>query len=224
MAKEKFERTKPHVNVGTVNNTQTLEDTSGQLVADDFGDETNGNPLPSVDLNIDAPAASVPQTATVAYPIDNEFLFDPATNGAAVTLDFQLDVLPANVAGTTSVDITLAIIQGEPFLATRPGGVLPSIDGTETEWTTLGLTGLQAEDFIPVDGDTDRPDFSRPFQFGYAFSGEYSTTALSVEVGLDNMEVEITTVPEPTSIALAAALGAAFWWNRWKNDDARNED
>lgn len=219
MAKEKFERTKPHVNVGTVNNTQTLLDETGQLTADDFEDAVGGNPSPSVLIEIDAPASSVPQSATVAYPIDTDFAFDPATNGAAVSLDFQLEVLPSSIVGTPDIDVSLAIIQGEAFVATRVGSPLPSVDGSEAEWTQLGMTGLRAEDFIAVDGDGDRPDFGRPFQFGYAFLGEYSTTALSVELGLDNMEVEITTVPEPNSIMLAATMGAAVLWNRWRSDE-----
>jgi hypothetical protein len=33
------------------------------------------------------------------------------------------------------------------------------------------------------------------------------------------MSVEITTIPEPTSLALAFSLGAAFLWHRWRGDD-----
>jgi hypothetical protein len=42
---------------------------------------------------------------------------------------------------------------------------------------------------------------------------------LSVDLGLDNMLVEITTIPEPTTIALAVAMGASLLWHRWWSGD-----
>jgi hypothetical protein len=163
-----------------------------------------------------------PEPVAIAFPIDDVFFFDPATSGPAVSIDFQIDVLSTMVAGTTDVDITLAIIQDEPFIFGRGGE--PSVDGSESGWTTLGQSGLLAEDFTAVDGGLERPDFSRPFQFGYAFSGVFSTEALSVELGLDNMAVEITTVPEPSSFMLAVAMGATFCWHRWRRGDELKEE
>jgi len=215
MAKETFDRSKPHVNVGT--NSSTVEDSSGLLLANDLALSGDGNPLPSSLLTFSAPASSSTETATVAFPIDTHFLFDPASSGDAVSLDFQLDVLSSVVGGASDVEIAFTIFQDEPFLASRSAG---SVDGTETGWTTISQAGLQPQDFLAADGGPERPDFSRPFQFGYAFTGEYSSTALSVELGLDNMQVEITTVPEPSSILLAAAMGATLLWSRWfSNED-----
>ena len=87
----------------------------------------------------------------------------------------------------------------------------------------MGQTGLLPGEFSEVGGG-GRVDFSQPFQFGYAFTGDYSTTALSVELGLDNMHVEITTVPEPTTIAMVCAMGAALLWHRWWNGDEKKRD
>lgn len=219
MAKEKFVRNKPHVNIGTTGYTKTLVDTAGQLTIGEDGAESSGNPAPSSLLSMSAPMSSAPQTAIVAFPIDDYFRFDPISSGPALSIDFQLDVLPLAVGGTDHVDITLAILQdNEAFIVSRAGGS-PSVDGAETDWTTLGQADLLPENFLPVDGGTERVDFNEPFQFGYAFTGEYSTTALAVELGLDNMQVEITTVPEPTSIAMAVAMGAALLWSRWWGGD-----
>jgi hypothetical protein len=209
MAKEKFDRSKPHVNVGAA--TGIFENSSGQLVVTGSGSETQGNPAPSTLLGMNAPASSTLQRAMIAYPIDTDFLFDPATNGAAVSIDFQLDILPSVVDGTSQLYVTLALLQDEPFTA-----VLSRQSVAEgVSWLTLGDIGLQASDFSAVDGGPERPDFGRPFQFGYAFSGEYSTGGLDVQIGVDNMQVEITTIPEPSSIVLVLSLGVVLLWSRW---------
>ncbi len=210
MAKEKFERNKPHVNISTV--LQVFEDTtSGHLTFGGFGSTTEGNPAPSTILTFSAPASSNPEFATVGYPFDTDFFIDPAISGDVISLDFQLDVLPFVVEGASQIHVTLAILQDEPFIAAASGQSIPS----GTNWDTLGDTGLGATDFSAVDGGPERPDFSRPFQFGYAFRGDYSTIALDVELGLDNMQVEITTVPEPTTIVLIVSMGASLLWSRF---------
>jgi hypothetical protein len=155
----------------------------------------------------------------VAFPFDTDFVFDPNSSGPAQSIDFQLDVLANALSGTPQVDITLAILQsGKSFIASRAGGS-PSVESGDTDWTNLGQTGLLADEFQAVDGGSDRVDFSQAFQFGYAFTGNYSSAALSVDLGLDNMLVEITTIPEPTTIALAVAMGASLVWNRWWHGD-----
>lgn len=213
MAKENFDRSKPHVNIG---NTSTVIDSSGMLVSGDMASVSVGNPAPSSVLTFGAQSSASPEIATVAFPVDSYFFFDPESSGDAVSLDFALDVLPTTVLGTSDIEIAFTIIQDEPFVATRAAGI---IDGTELDWTTFGQTGLKAEDFAAADGGAELPDFSRPFQFGYAFTGEYSSSALSVELGLDNMTVEITTVPEPSSIALVAAMGASLLLHRLMGGD-----
>ena len=214
MAKEKFERTKPHVNVGTIDHTATLKDTLGQLMVDDTG---VADLYSVITFNSQSFTSTSPQTAIVAFPIDDLFVFDPGSSGPAVSIDFQLDVLPTETIGDSQIDITLAILQGGAEFIHARSESPPSVSGPSDAWTTLGQTDLLPQDFVPVDGGGDRVDFSQPFQFGYAFTGEYSTTALSVELGLDNMIVEITTVPEPTSFVLVATMGAAFLWRRLWN-------
>lgn len=216
MAKETFERSKPHVNVGTIGHVHVVSDTSGLLTFDDDGSQTVGNDAPSSVVSFEAPMPSTVEFASIAFPIDDEWVFDPNSSGAAESIDFQLDVLPDNVLGTPEIEVTLAIVQGESFIATAAGA--PTFDGSETDWTTLFQRNLRASDFEAADGGPERPDFSLPFQFGYAFSAEYST-ALDVDMYLDNMTVEITTIPEPTSWALAMSLGAALLWNRWFRSD-----
>jgi len=217
MAKETFDRSKPHLNIGTVH-TSTFEDTSGALIVADLGSDTDGNPAPSSILALSAPASSSVETATVVFPVDDYFVFDPAVSGESVSIDYQLDLDPTTFAGFSEIDVTFAILQGgNEFVASRSAG---SIDGSEVGWTTISQTGLRAEDFEAVDGSSSLPQMGQLYQFGYAFSGEYSTTALSLKLGLDNMQVEITTVPEPSSILLAAAMGATLLWSRWfSNDD-----
>ena len=155
----------------------------------------------------------------MAFPFDSDFAFDPGTNGAAVSIDFQLDVLANIVSGTPDVDVTLAILQGgKAFVASPPGGT-PSVDSGDTTWTHLSRSGLVEVEFRAADSTADRVDFSQPFQFGYAFTAEYASTGLNVDLGLDNLQVEITTVPEPTTIALACAMGASLLWRRWWSGD-----
>jgi len=112
--------------------------------------------------------------------------------------------------GTTDVDVTLAILQGKFFTAPR---TVQSAGNLGT-WNTVNGDDLLATDFAAVDGSGDLPDFGRPFQFGYAFGSEYSTTALDVSLAVDNMSVEITLVPEPSSFVLILALGACAAWSR----------
>lgn len=214
MAKEKFVRDKPHLNIGTLSFTKTLVDTAGQLTAEDDASTDEE----SMVLTFSAQASSAPQTATVAFPFDTDFVFDPNASGPADSIDFQLDVLTYALRGAPQVDVTLAILQdGESFLASRAGS--PSVDSGDTNFTTLGQSDLMAGEFQAVDGGPHPVDFSQTFQFGYAFTGHYSTTALRVDLGLDNMQVEITTVPEPATIALAFAMGASLLWHHWWNGD-----
>ncbi len=223
MAKEKFERTKPHVNVGT--NSATLEDTSGSLVVTDSaiptGNDSGSTDVGASGLSLDGPASPSPTveyTASVAFPIDTDFVFDPNSSGAAESIDFQFEVMSLGIAGADDVEISLAILQGEAFVFSRTGVSLV-IDSADTKWTPFQVTDAQATEFNAVDGGSERPDFSRPFQFGYSLTSEYTNTALDVDLALDNMVVEITTIPEPTSLALVAAMGVSLLWDRlWRDD------
>lgn len=200
MAKETFDRSKPHVNIGTV--SQIVTDTSGQLTLSGNGSETQGSPAPSTQLFFSAPGSGSPQSYAVAYPIDTDFVFDPATSGRAVSIDFAVDVLPTAVTGSNDIQVTLTILQDQFFVASGAGDFLT----TGGAWVTADHIGLLASDFRAVDGGGALPDFGRSFQFGYAFLGDYSTQGLSIELGVDNMTVEITTVPEPMSIAVMLVL------------------
>jgi hypothetical protein len=218
MAKEKFERTKPHVNVGTIGHVQKADGPAG-LTFDSSESETIGNPPNSYILTVDAPATSSPESATVIIPLDDEFFFRLST-GPAVSMDFSIDVLPLAVEGTNDVDVSLGILQGEFYFArATPTFDPPSISGPATEWTTLRAQSFTASDFQAADGGPGHPDFGQPFQFGYALTSQTSTLPLHLELGLDNMTVEITTIPEPTSIVLVFSIGAAFLWNRWRGHD-----
>jgi hypothetical protein len=191
------------------------QDTSGQVVVSDTVSGDTGNPAPSAVLHFSAPASSSPQAVTVAFPIgeDFEFFYDPAELGAVASLDFQLDLLPTLVSGTPQVHVSLAIVQGEAFIAPPTVGT-PSVNGTEGGWVLLQQFGLRAEDFVAADGGPERPDFGLPFEFGYAFSATYSTVPLDVRLQLDNMEATINTVPEPTALALLLVLGVPLIWRR----------
>ena len=194
-------------------------DSSGQLTSVHSVSPTEGAPPPSAVLAFDAPASSAIEQWAVAYPIDDEFVYDPLEFGPAVSIDMQLDVSPNAIGGTSHVNITLALIQDEPFIIT-PTAESPIVDATTSPWSTLSQTGLQASDFEAVDGGPEIPDFGRPFQFGYLFSGDYSTSGLTVELGIDNMEATVNTIPEPSSITLALAMGTAVLWHRiWVRDD-----
>ena len=195
-------------------------DTSGQVTLDDSVDETVGNPPPSAVLTFDAPATGTEEYVVVAFPIGDEFIYDPIEFGPATSLDFALDVLAEPVAGASHVDITLAVLQGEFFVAS-PNPSTPSVDGTKGGWTRFSHTGFEARDFLAVDGSGAVPDFSQPFQFAYAFHADYSSSALSVDLRLDNMAATVNTVPEPTSVGLAMAMGAALLWHRWWNGGDR---
>lgn len=195
-------------------------DTSGQATIADVVDPNLGNPAPSVLLSFDAPATSSQEYLVVAYPIGDEFQYDPMEFGPATSLDFALDVLAEPLTGASQVDVTLAILQGDFYVAS-PNPSSPSITGAESGWTHLSLANLTESDFLSVDGSGAVPDFSRPFQFGYAFHAEYAATSLSVELRLDNMEATINTIPEPTSLGLAIAMGGVALWNRWYSGEGK---
>lgn len=195
-------------------------DTSGQLTLTDSVDETLGNPPPSAVLTFEAPTTGTEEYAVVAFPIGDEFVYDPIEFGPATSLDFAIDVLVEPVAGASHVDITLAVLQGEFFVA-APNTSTPYVDGMEGGWTRFSHTGFESRDFLAVDGSGLAPDFSEPFQFAYAFHTNYLSTALSVELRLDNMEAIVNTIPEPTSLGLAMAMGATVLWHRWRNDGDR---
>jgi hypothetical protein len=189
-------------------------DTSGQVTMTDSVDESVGNPPPSAMLTFDAPATGTEEHVVVAYPIGDEFMYDPIEFGPATSLDFALDVLAEPAAGASHVDITLAVLQGDFFVAS-PNLSTPYVDSTEGGWIRISHTGFEARDFLAVDGSDAVPDFSEPFQFGYAFHANYSSAALSVDLRLDNMEATVNTIPEPISLGLAMAMGATMLWHRW---------
>jgi len=211
MAKEKFERTKPHVNVGTIGHI--AKDTSGQLEFQASASDAIGNPAPSTVLDLTAPASSAPQMATVVQGFDDEFVFDPMRSGGATSINFQVEILPQMIDGTPELQVTLAIWQDEVFVATAAGDAVPA--GADTgSWLTISDSDLRPAEFIPVAGGAGRPDFDRPFQFGLAYSSQYSSEGLAVGIAIDNTVVEITTVPEPTSIILVLTLGVSLVWQR----------
>ena len=195
-------------------------DTSGQVTLTDAVDDSAGNPAPSAVLTFDAPATSTEEYTVVAFPLGDEFVYDPIEFGPAVSLDFEFDLLAQSVAGVSQVDVTLAVWQDEFFVA-APNALTPSVDGTEGGWTRLSHAGLEADDFLAVDGSGALPDFSEPFQFAYAFHANYASAALRVDLRLDNMEATVNTIPEPTSVGLVMAMGAALLWHRWWNDEDR---
>jgi hypothetical protein len=195
-------------------------DTSGEATLNDRVDDLTGNPLPSQVLQINAPASSNSEYVVAAFPIGDEFAYDPIEFGPATSLDFTLDVLAEDVTGTSHVDITLAVLQNDFFVA-PPNPSTPLVDGSEGGWIRLAHGGFEARDFESVNGDGSVPDFAAPFQFAYAFHANYSTTALSVDLRLDNMEATVNTVPEPcTGVFVAIALGASVLWrNLWHEDE-----
>jgi hypothetical protein len=218
MAKEVFQRTKPHVNVGTIGHVQQAEGPAG-LTLDSAESTTLGNPPNSYLLTVDAPATASAEAATVVIPVDDEFFFRLST-GPAVSLDFSVDVLPLVLEGTNDVDVSLGILQGEFYLARETSTFdPPSISGPATEWSTLRGQNLSFHDFQEADGGPGHPDFGQPFQFGYAFSSQTSAAPQHWQLGLDNMTVEITTIPEPSSLVLAISLGASYLWSRWRGDE-----
>lgn len=192
-----------------------IDDTSGQLVVTDGVSTGEGNPSPSASLALSAPASPLPQSARVAFPIgdDFEFAYDPAEFGPAVSLDYELDVLAVRMGETPRVDVTLALLQDEMFVADA-AGPSPFIDASATTWITLREAGLTAADFVAVDGGGESPDFGRPFEFGYAFEAAYSGFGLDVGLRLDNMQATVNTVPEPSAVWVVAALALAVLWRR----------
>jgi len=210
VAKETFDRSKPHLNIGTV--SQIVTDTSGQLTLAGVGDQVGGNPAPSTKLFISAPGSGNPQSFIVAYPFDTDFTFTPGLVCCrGQTMDFFIDVLPTDITGTANIEVTLAILQDQVFVASNSGGSVSQGGG----WLTVGDSGMLAADFFEADGGVSHPDFGRTFQFGYAFMGDYSTQGLNVELSVDNMHVGITTVPEPMSIAVMLVLcGGALMCRR----------
>ncbi|REK18333.1 MAG: hypothetical protein DWQ37_04250 [Planctomycetota bacterium] len=209
MAKETFDRSKPHVNIGA--HYVDIHDTAGSLTIAGSGSTTEGNPPESVLLTFAAPASSSLESAAVAYPFfDNEFEFDPTAKGLVESLDFQLDVLPSVIDGPGQIHVTLALYQDEFFVARGAGeSISPG-----SSWVPIDGSGLLASDFTPVGGGPGRPDFSQPFQFGYALSADYAIDGLDAEVYVDNMTVEVTFVPEPSSLVLALVLGVSLLWYR----------
>ena len=176
MAKENFDRSKPHVNIGTV--SQIVTDTSGQLTLGGIGDQVGGNPAPSTKLFISAPGSGDPQSFVVAYPFDTDFQYTPIADCCRdMSMDFLIDVLPTQITGTANVEVTLAILQDEVFVATGHGQSV-----------------------------SPHPDFTKTFQFGYAFMGDYATEGLDVELSIDNMNVGLNNVPEPMSMAIVLIL------------------
>ncbi len=210
MAKETFDRSKPHVNIGTV--SQIVTDTSGQLTLGGVGDQVGGNPAPSTKLFISAPGSGDPQSFVVAYPFDTDFVFTPIADCCRdMSMDFFIDILPTQVTGTADVEVTLAILQDEVFVATGHGGSVSEGGG----WLTIGDSGMLARDFFEADGGASHPDFTKTFQFGYAFMGDYSTEGLDVELSVDNMTVGLNNVPEPMSLAVVLVLcGGALMCRR----------
>jgi hypothetical protein len=73
MAKEKFVRDKPHVNIGTLDFGKFVTDSSGQLSYNDDADSSDASRAPSMLVGFNAPGSLNLESAVVAFPIDSDF-------------------------------------------------------------------------------------------------------------------------------------------------------
>lgn len=207
MAKENFERKKPHVNVAATTTTITnTEELSLEAVASD----TLG-----ASFTLSAPPSALGEVVIVGYPFDDVFRIEPTRERPVLSIDYQLDVLPLTIAGTNPLEVSFAILQDQQYFLATASHAVEEGDA----WLTLGDKGIAADDFVALGGGPGRPDFGQAFHFGFALTSQYAEEGLHVEVGMDNLHVEITSVPEPSSFvlvaALGASLGASLLWQRW---------
>ena len=168
MAKEKFERTKPHVNVGTIGHVQQIDGPAG-LTFDSTESTVTGNPPESYLLTIEATSAFASEPTTVVIPIDDEFFFRLGT-GPAESIEFSIDVLPQVFTGSGDLDVSLGILQGEFYLAKETS----DLRSTKYHWgeSRSGAHCNHQEAYLLVTLKKwmvvqGNPDFNRPFQFGY---------------------------------------------------------
>lgn len=208
MAKENFDRSKPHVNVAA--STTTITDTAGELSLEAVSSDTLG-----ASLTLSAPPSALGEVVIVGYPFDEIFRIEPTRERPVLSIDYQLDVLPLAIVATDPLEVSFAIRQDQQYFLSAARHVY----GDWGSWRPVADAGLTADDFVALGGGPGRPDFGQAFHFGFALTGQYAEEGLYVEVGLDNLHVEITSVPEPSSFvlvaALGASLGASLLWQRW---------
>lgn len=212
MAKETFDRSKPHVNIGA--SSSIISDTSGQLSVEGIASDEVG-----ALFKITAPASEATELFVLGYPFDNEFFISPTRDRPVLSIDYQVDLKPLDISMLSEMTVSLALRQDDQyFLASSVHVVNPS-----DHWQTFSDVDLVATDFYSLDDGGRLPDFGQPFNFGIAVSGEYggldATESLAVDFGMDNIQVSILSVPEPSSIVLVAAMGVMFLKQRWRRKE-----
>jgi len=129
--------------------------------------------------------------------------YDPSVDGAIETLDYSEDTLA--IAGSNTVSRVIL----------RQDGLLYQLEQTylagpsSSEWVKTNFTGLTATDFalwfngtlIPT-GDPDFSEAGSPIEFGFFRTQSFGVFGGAVQTGIDNWQVEITVIPEPTSLLL----------------------
>jgi hypothetical protein len=209
MAKSNFERSKPHVNIGA--SSSIISDTSGQLSVEGITSDAVG-----AQFKITAPKSETTQLFVLGYPFDNEFFISPTRDRPVLSLDYQVDLIPLNISTVSQMTVTLALRQEDQYFLASSVYVVNPTD----QWLTFSDVNLTSSDFYALGDGRQLPDFSQAFNFGIAVSGEYggmdTTESLAVEYGMDNIQVSILSVPEPSSIVLVAAMGVVLLKQRWR--------
>ena len=100
MAKENFDRSKPHVNVGS--SSTIISDSSGQLSLDGKHSDLVG-----AQFTLSAPASVSTESFVVGYPFDSEFFVAPTRQRPALSIDYQVDILPIDLQGVSQLQATL---------------------------------------------------------------------------------------------------------------------
>lgn len=187
MAKEKFERTKPHVNVGTIGHVDAVAELAFR---DDQGnlDRQTLEDGPDADSFIGANIESNHVALCLTGPQGSQMCFDTSQQSAWPDVSYNLPLLAIPGGDPLLVEVKI-----EQLLATQSsdfpdGQTFDVIDGQINDWVWLGVHG--AGDIATIANE--------PLRLTSQYSGQAEVVGF----------VELN-IPEPTSLLVMAGVGFA---------------
>jgi hypothetical protein len=173
-----------------------------------IGNASGGNPGPWLQLthnhNVERNLGGAPLNGngntSIQSIVDQQvFTFNPAISGTIQDISFSLDIdLPISL-GTVGFEQLFFTVRS---LSTGNAAGFTNITA-QPGWQTVTVSGLTNADFSAQDFSGAN---ALSFGFGFTSSGDVTSGAQAISIGVDNFVVTINSIPEPSSTLLVGSM------------------